>query len=231
MASLKKPSVCPCGSCHLIKKSYPERWVCDSCGEVVKSRKKKNDTSVCRVCGIGRQEVEFKKNSNICKNCQSDYNRKYREDHYDSIRVKHRASYHQNKEKRKESVKKAIQRSPEAFIRNLLHHIRKNSNRQKARVGKLNQECLNVSVTYEYLITLYHEQDGRCALSNLDMSHNFNDPRSISIDRIDSGKGYEVGNVQLVCQAFNWMKNNMPQYQAKQLLDDYYIRRLESARG
>jgi len=133
-----------------------------------------------------------------------------------------------NKQKRKESVRRAVQRSPEAFIRNLYHHIRKKSNHQKAKLGKLNHACLELNLDYDYLINLYEKQHHKCALSGLIMSFEFGNSRSISIDRIDSSKGYQVGNVQLVCQAFNWMKNNSSQDEALTLLDDYFNERLRA---
>jgi len=130
-----------------------------------------------------------------------------------------RILYRLNRDKRKESVRKAVQKSPEAFIKNLLYHIRKKSNKHV------------VSIDYDHLINLYEKQRHKCALSGLTMTFEFNNPRSISIDRIDSLKGYEVGNVQLVCQAFNWMKNKMTQEQAKQILDDYYVNRRNRIHG
>jgi len=35
-------------------------------------------------------------------------------------------------------------------------------------------------------------------------------PTNCSIDRIDSSRGYEVGNVQLVCRAANVAKSDLP---------------------
>jgi hypothetical protein len=57
------------------------------------------------------------------------------------------------------------------------------------------------------------------------MTFEFNNPRSISVDRIDSDHGYEIGNVQLVCQAFNLMKNKYDQDDIVAILDDYYKHR------
>jgi hypothetical protein len=54
----------------------------------------------------------------------------------------------------------------------------------------------------------WSSQDGLCAISKLPMVHRFNSLYTISVDRIDSGRGYVPGNVQLVCQCINRMKNN-----------------------
>lgn len=175
----------------------------------------KSGSSKCRVCGIGREEAEFKKGGNICKKCLSDYNKKYSEMNRARLRERNKILYQLNKEKRKEAARKAAQRSPEAFIRNLLCQINKN----KAKRG------IAVNIDYDYLISLYEKQGHRCAISDLIMTFEFNNPRSISVDRIDSSRGYEPGNVQLVCQAFNWMKNKAPQEQIAKMLDDYYAER------
>lgn len=64
------------------------------------------------------------------------------------------------------------------------------------------------------LTEMYEKQRGRCALSGIEMTivgSRGSDEywRSISIDRIDSTKGYILGNVQLVCTGVNYMKKDM----------------------
>lgn len=66
-----------------------------------------------------------------------------------------------------------------------------------------------------YLRGLYAGQEGKCALSGLQMI--IRAPRksdgfwmSISLDRIDSRIGYIQGNVQLTCTGVNLMKKDMP---------------------
>lgn len=64
----------------------------------------------------------------------------------------------------------------------------------------------------DLLMELFEAQDGRCAVSGELMTHVIGSSRTwtnISIDRKDSTKGYEPGNVQLVCAAVNVMKNEM----------------------
>ncbi len=91
-------------------------------------------------------------------------------------------------------------------MRNLMHHLTKKCNHRQAKQGKLNPACLDVQIDYDYLWGLYEQQAGLCALSGLQMVHKFNDLCSISIDRIDSDKGYVPGNVQLVCKWVNLAK-------------------------
>lgn len=56
-------------------------------------------------------------------------------------------------------------------------------------------------------MSLWHIQEGRCTLTKKKMTHKFNCLFSVSVDRIDSEKGYIQGNVQLLCQGINYAKN------------------------
>ena len=62
-------------------------------------------------------------------------------------------------------------------------------------------------VFIQHVHDLYDEQEGKCALTGLEMTFN-NDrcyPYQISMDRIDGSKGYVVGNIRLVCANVNHM--------------------------
>ena len=70
------------------------------------------------------------------------------------------------------------------------------------------------NINTDYLRGLYEGQEGRCAISGIEMSirgtqHSSDYWYSISIDRIDSTKGYVKGNVQLTCTGINRMKCTM----------------------
>lgn len=64
------------------------------------------------------------------------------------------------------------------------------------------------SLTKEYLWNLYQKQEGKCALSGVEIRFrkHHKDTVSASLDRIDSTKGYVVGNVQWVHKDVNKMK-------------------------
>lgn len=60
-----------------------------------------------------------------------------------------------------------------------------------------------------YLLTLWDKQSGKCALSDIPMTFILFDGHintNVSIDRIDSNKGYSKDNIQLVCCIVNKMK-------------------------
>lgn len=56
------------------------------------------------------------------------------------------------------------------------------------------------------LLDLWGKQDGRCAYTKLPLLATANQFNTVSLDRVDSSKGYVVGNIQLVCSAINKMK-------------------------
>lgn len=67
-------------------------------------------------------------------------------------------------------------------------------------------------VTYDYIKLLWEKQKGLCALTDIPMTFEFYKGRTntnVSLDRIDSSKGYVKGNVQLVCMVVNQMKNDL----------------------
>lgn len=83
----------------------------------------------------------------------------------------------------------------------------------------------NDNLTIEYLWNLFLKQGRKCALSGLDISlrkdantpinnkkHNLDYTTfTASLDRIDSNKPYEIGNVQWVHRNVNIMKNSFSQ--------------------
>lgn len=64
-------------------------------------------------------------------------------------------------------------------------------------------------ITKEDVTRMCIESNGKCALSGLPLSSEYNNPMKASIDRIDSSKGYTVENVQLVGSMVNKAKNDL----------------------
>ena len=86
--------------------------------------------------------------------------------------------------------------TPERYLRRLL----------KGRPGR-------AALSAEYLNQLFQRQSGCCAISGIKMTWGHGNGRQnthVSIDRIDSARGYEVGNIQLVCLVVNLMKRELP---------------------
>jgi len=76
-----------------------------------------------------------------------------------------------------------------------------------------------VNITKQDIHELYKKQKGLCAISGVQMTHTAYTKKwgsfdiietNLSVDRIDSNKGYTKNNIQLVCAMVNRMKSYMP---------------------
>ena len=80
----------------------------------------------------------------------------------------------------------------------------------------------------EYLKKLWDAQNGKCAYTGITMVlpptireyHNTHSLKKLSLDRIDSSKGYLKGNVHFVCQAINLAKRNLPHDEMVALIEE-----------
>ena len=77
-----------------------------------------------------------------------------------------------------------------------------------------NDRNLEYSLSDEYLWKLYLSQDRKCALSGVNIEfgkgrRNNKSTQTVSVDRIDSSKGYVEGNVQWVHKTVNIMKQSL----------------------
>lgn len=73
---------------------------------------------------------------------------------------------------------------------------------------------LSVSISMEDIWKRYLEQGGRCALSGREIKFSRNKSKAeqtASVDRIDSRKGYELDNIQIVHKDINMMKWDLDQ--------------------
>lgn len=92
-----------------------------------------------------------------------------------------------------------------SFLKRKLTHSRRSN-----RHGKI-----PISVDIDFLLKLLEKQNGLCALSKRPMTRiiglNKKCNTNISIDRINSDKGYTKRNIQLVCADVNVAKNDLKQ--------------------
>lgn len=88
-----------------------------------------------------------------------------------------------------------------------------NSIKRGANGGK-GRKPINFDVTIEYVGDLLEEQDYKCALSGLNILIY---DKTASLDRIDSSKGYEEGNLQWLHKDVNMMKRHYTQKYFKHL--------------
>lgn len=79
--------------------------------------------------------------------------------------------------------------------------------------GKARERGIEVTITKEDAWNLFIQQGRSCALSGLPIAFAKTGKlkRTASLDRIDSSRGYELGNVQWLHKDVNWMKNQFDQ--------------------
>lgn len=110
---------------------------------------------------------------------------------------------------------KVRSKDPARQQRYKMHQINYNSKSVRHFLMRLlNKKSRGRHLDIDYVLGIYDAQKGRCALSGVEMTHiagHGRVPTNISIDRIDSSKGYVKGNIQLVCCAVNVAKSNWPQ--------------------
>lgn len=95
--------------------------------------------------------------------------------------------------------------------------------RKKVKVGSLDgrlraifsnvteRRHKGVDISLQDLKDLWEKQKGLCAYSGVPMTwDDSNRYTTVSIDRIDSSKGYVRGNIAFCCFTVNIMKSNMP---------------------
>jgi len=68
-------------------------------------------------------------------------------------------------------------------------------------------------LSQDYLLSLYAKQEGKCALSGVQMTWVVGQGQvstNLSIDRIEAKGGYVEGNVRLICREVNLMRRDLP---------------------
>lgn len=111
-----------------------------------------------------------------------------------------------SRERNRGTVLRIVKTPEEVEITKGLHRVMGNvyvsaHNKKKA--------CIN-DITTKMLRGYYKLQGGKCFYTGVKMklsSDLLKDPMLISVDRIDSSKGYIDGNVVLCCLGMNWLKN------------------------
>ena len=91
-----------------------------------------------------------------------------------------------------------------------LHHIL--LSRLLGAKQRATKKNIEFDITLEDLVDIYNKQKGLCAITGLKMTHDVLNGRTytnMSLDRIDSQKGYIKDNIQLVCMVVNQMKSDL----------------------
>lgn len=222
MASLPKPAYCSeCLGTAFRREKLPERWVCITCNHTEVTRPSRRlATSKCRRCEAPRGSKPFKPGKNLCMECSNAIHSEWRAANIEHVRAQR--SRPEEKARRQATVRRCIQRTTQSFLKNLVFTLQRRSRRNKIRKGQ-NPIILDVQIDLNFVTTLWEQQDGKCKLLGIPMLCKFGSLRTVSIDRIDSSKGYLPDNVQLVCQFINSGKRHHPNEDVLAILADYRL--------
>lgn len=146
----------------------------------------------CSKCKEEKPKSEFSKTrtnkdglSYLCSPCNKESSRKYRKDNA--------ASYYERQQRKREEEP--------TFIAQMLYNA----------TTRAKNKGLDIDIDIPFLTSLLEESNYKCAVSGQDMTllslnRKKANPFRVSLDRIDSSKGYTKENVRLVCWAVNQMK-------------------------
>lgn len=160
---------------------------------------------ICNVCKVDKPLEEFSKlhctkdgRAYACLTCS---------------RVKAKAYRDLNREQYNVNQKLGRQ-TEKTFIAQLLHGAKTRSK----------QKGFEFSLTVEFITDLLHKIDYKCQITGQQMNLNSfskkdKNPFKVSLDRVDSTKGYTEDNVQLTCWAVNLMKNTFDEEDFKFWID------------
>lgn len=173
--------------------AYRGKFCSMSCCYAFKIKLNNNSYKICKVCKENKLGSEFERNKhgNIrkeCKDCRQKYTR--------NLTKKYKELY---------GVVYTVYRrgqSVAAFSKELLVRAK-----DRAKAKKL-----EIDIDVPFIEDLYNQQKGLCALSGKSLTYIVGKKKvhtNISIDRINSAKGYTKDNVQLVCYMANSMKNSL----------------------
>lgn len=141
------------------------------------------------------------KSKSVCRRCRTQRDRE---------RIRNNP---ESRQKRADSAVKNQQKNIRNFLARQLGRTKKNGYKKK----------IAVDVELGFLLQLWDRQDGKCALTGIQMSHRYHDLRSVSIDRLDSSKSYTPFNIQLVCKAMNLGKGPHSQHEMLEFLQEVRI--------
>ena len=186
--------------------------VCD-CGTIKTYTLSKLTSGRTQSCGCYHKEkinsprIEHIKNGKLhCRQCNS-----YKDpDDFHSLNSGHGYEHAKKyrlgkrsicKECHYENMKKRLRDSTvEIYMRELAKGIKSRSKRK-------------FKISSDDLVIIWHKQNGKCALSGVDMTHKCLSgriPTNASVDRIKHGEDYSIDNIRLVCSAVNMMRSDMP---------------------
>lgn len=90
-----------------------------------------------------------------------------------------------------------------------LYKNSKNSTKTRAKAQNPYRDPPPDNINELFLQKLYNDQGGLCAISGMPLETNKESPWKMSLDRIDTFRGYMKDNVRLICRLFQAMDNSV----------------------
>ncbi len=166
----------------------------------------------CKICGADDKHIEFYKNYNKCRDCALDilsaYNKRRAKDptFVEERRKRWRKWYRKNRGTIVRNTKmdsKSKQSSPRRFLTDQMSHLRRISEKS--------------DLSLDFLDDLWEKQNGRCAISGVEMTYKRGDLFAVRID-LKCGENYISPNVQLVCDGIKRMKKGHTNEEVKKFI-------------
>ena len=199
-----------CSTCNLlnpIDSFRAGRHQCRDCRYNVQKQKYSTDRH-CLGCNIFKIKNQFPVASSTCKQCKILYEKeRLVKIKNDPILNKQRL-YRDNDLASKRYIKREIKfdNSPiDICYVDFLSRLIKNAK------SRSKQEKISWNLDLQFIIDLYHKQNGKCALTDITFNLNkYGKKRAFapSIDRINCNNGYSKDNVRIVCLIVNLALND-----------------------
>lgn len=184
---------------------------------------------ICFACAIEKPRTEFHRHrgrkdgvNSVCKACHCQRVTLYsRTDGAKAVRAKFWADYKERPDKREKlqdyhrdyaATVTDEQRAKYAETRYRRYRATPRDALYQMLYSASKRRPTENIATVEDLVELYEKQNGLCAVSGFEMIWRANkgggkQPNSMSLDRIDGKRGYEIDNLRLVCWQVNLFKN------------------------
>lgn len=192
---------CECGTEKLIDWRYVKSSAIKSCGckqKELAGQHSGRKEYCCKWCGTTDSAAFSYNRKTKCIKCLY------------QIEQKTKQNTPEVKRKRSERLNRKHQYNFNNFIYSILRRSMKKKN-----TGFMYE----VNIDHKYLMDLIEQQDYKCALTGIKLTHIFRSLTSASLDRIDSNIGYLKGNVQFVCKGINLMKSYHTQEEAIEFIN------------
>jgi hypothetical protein len=186
-------------------KKYDRRNICKKCLNA-RARKRHADHPEKR-----REYLKKYREANREK--LREYNKKWSEANPEKVKEKTRKYRRTHPEKVKESIRKWREANSEKYKKQLRKYREDNHLEisMKKAYSRARKNGLDFDLDLEYLEQLFAECDGICSMTGIKMLYNagYNNPYSMSIDRIVPESGYVKGNIRLISRWYNTARSNL----------------------